>query len=739
MSIEKLEEFAKDGDKNLDNLDVSQGFLQSEKPERQWFNQLLNNLTRKTNEVIDYTDGVADDVTAQKLDTGITATAKGEGIARTQAEKNSDIISAQDYGAIGDGTLHKLSERFDTLGAAQIAYGSISSRIVSLDQSIDWAAIQAATKNNPHVSLGTHDYVITDTITVPDGHVLAGNGAGWDYTHNTTIYLYGIGDKEHTCPDITDALYQFVNPDVGAAYLADSGSRGNVYKLNDYSDGFSVGIKLGKDSKIRDFGILCWWGDKNSKYFAPDATSPDAWDVGVWAANADTADINRVTAWSTFKKAGLFISASTLGDSKIPSAESLSISYSRFAGHMGLSIRSNDTASGSNYGFGGTSFVQCQFRSYEHPLNCLSTSSMLNEPQDRPSGCIEISGATMRGIDFVTCTALSRQDVSMYFGECSEIFFNSCYQEAKNIKINGEWADDLVGARLIASDEGKAKFNFNSKFGIDTSPVMTREVSAKRYTVSSAGLASKLSAIMDDDYTDMVYQSNYGKRLRYASDAYVIRAYDTTIKHEFKSDGRLNTGNVVTESYVTAGTSITAGQDLKFGSSLVSNTAGAAIVLKRTDATGSPVTSLYVSGVTGEWSVYGTLKPEKDSTYNLGSSSNRWATMYAATGVINTSDERLKTKFDAINTAEKRAALRIKAAIGRYQFIDSVDEKGDKARYHFGVGAQTVGQIMRDEGLNPDHYAFYCYDEWEATEEIEAGNRYGIRYEELSMFIMAAT
>jgi len=98
MSIEKLEEFAKNGDKNLDNLDVNQGFLQSEKPERQWFNDLFNKITKKTNEVIDYTDGVVDDVSAQKLDTGITATAKHVGaIARNQAQKNDDFIDLRDF------------------------------------------------------------------------------------------------------------------------------------------------------------------------------------------------------------------------------------------------------------------------------------------------------------------------------------------------------------------------------------------------------------------------------------------------------------------------------------------------------------------------------------------------------------------------------------------------------------------------------------------------------------------
>jgi hypothetical protein len=60
MSIEKLEEFAKDGDKNLDNLDVNQGFLQSEKPERQWFNKLLYDITKKINSTIDFVESIED-------------------------------------------------------------------------------------------------------------------------------------------------------------------------------------------------------------------------------------------------------------------------------------------------------------------------------------------------------------------------------------------------------------------------------------------------------------------------------------------------------------------------------------------------------------------------------------------------------------------------------------------------------------------------------------------------------
>lgn len=46
---------------------------------------------------------LSDDVASQKLDTGITATAKFGGVTRTQADKNSDTVSVKDFGAKGDG------------------------------------------------------------------------------------------------------------------------------------------------------------------------------------------------------------------------------------------------------------------------------------------------------------------------------------------------------------------------------------------------------------------------------------------------------------------------------------------------------------------------------------------------------------------------------------------------------------------------------------------------------------
>lgn len=165
------------------------------------------------------------------------------------------------------------------------------------------------------------------------------------------------------------------------------------------------------------------------------------------------------------------------------------------------------------------------------------------------------------------------------------------------------------------------------------------------------------------------------------------------------------------------------------------------------------------------------LVPSTDNAVNLGAPSLRWSTIYAGTATINTSDERLKQQWRSQSDAEKAAALEIKANIGLFKFNDAVDLKGDGARWHVGVKAQQVISILEAHDLNPFDYGFVCYDQWDEQAEVveqheaipqvvddfgtlvqaekeawteiiqeyrAAGNRYGIRYDELAMFILAS-
>lgn len=152
-----------------------------------------------------------------------------------------------------------------------------------------------------------------------------------------------------------------------------------------------------------------------------------------------------------------------------------------------------------------------------------------------------------------------------------------------------------------------------------------------------------------------------------------------------------------------------------------------------------------------------------DNAYSLGDSSFRWSVVYAATGAINTSDAREKSWLGAPSEAYLRAACRIGAELGLYQWLAQLNAKGSGARWHFGVRAQRVIRIFIEEGLEVEpaegerpsfRHAFLCYDEWvEARHPIigkrgrplkttrlfqRAGNRYGLRVDQLLMLLVWA-
>jgi hypothetical protein len=142
--------------------------------------------------------------------------------------------------------------------------------------------------------------------------------------------------------------------------------------------------------------------------------------------------------------------------------------------------------------------------------------------------------------------------------------------------------------------------------------------------------------------------------------------------------------------------------------------------------------------------------PLSNGLTSLGLASLKWSEVFASSGTINTSDQRNKQDEESLNDAEKRVALAVKGLIKKFRFKDAVERKGNDARIHVGVMAQEVIAAFEAEELDPMRYGIVCYDEWEATpaeidedgnitrEAQPAGNAYGIRYEELFAFIIAA-
>lgn len=159
------------------------------------------------------------------------------------------------------------------------------------------------------------------------------------------------------------------------------------------------------------------------------------------------------------------------------------------------------------------------------------------------------------------------------------------------------------------------------------------------------------------------------------------------------------------------------------------------------------------------------LAPLPNNTLSLGNGSLRWTEVFAINGTINTSDAREKQQVSSLNDAEKAVALKIKSLFKTFKFNDAVAKKGSEARTHVGVLAQDVKVAFESEGLKAENYGLFCYDEWpdkwadeletktviengnetivtaptgKKVLEIAAGNSYGIRYEQLLAFVIAA-
>ena len=127
-----------------------------------------------------------------------------------------------------------------------------------------------------------------------------------------------------------------------------------------------------------------------------------------------------------------------------------------------------------------------------------------------------------------------------------------------------------------------------------------------------------------------------------------------------------------------------------------------------TDASGTLSNALSVGTVA--------VNPGTDGTIANGWSNKRWSQVYASTGTIETSDERLKEDIRPIDESVFKAWGKVE--FRQFLFKDAVAEKGSAARIHIGLIAQQVIAAFASEGLDAMRYGIVCYDKWDAQEAV---------------------
>jgi len=161
---------------------------------------------------------------------------------------------------------------------------------------------------------------------------------------------------------------------------------------------------------------------------------------------------------------------------------------------------------------------------------------------------------------------------------------------------------------------------------------------------------------------------------------------------------------------------------------------------------GTPSELCIVSGNTGlkfdDFNNYirptNSIGSHRDNVVDLGSASSRFDDIYATNGTIQTSDRNEKQDIAELSDAEQRVAVACKGLLRKFRWKDSVAEKGDDARIHFGIIAQDLQAAFEAEGLDAGDYAMFISTTWTDEETNEEKTRMGVRYSELLAFIISA-
>ena len=115
--------------------------------------------------------------------------------------------------------------------------------------------------------------------------------------------------------------------------------------------------------------------------------------------------------------------------------------------------------------------------------------------------------------------------------------------------------------------------------------------------------------------------------------------------------------------------------------------------------------------------------PATTNVYSCGTAPLIWSAVFATTGVVSTSDERLKRDVAPISDAALDAWAEVDFV--EYRWNESVETKGEAAaRYHVGVMAQRVEAAFARHGVDTFSRGVLCRD------TIEQGERYSVRYEQ---------
>lgn len=387
-----------------------------------------------------------------------------------------------------------------------------------------------------------------------------------------------------------------------------------------------------------------------------------------------------------------------------------------------------------------------------------------------------------RGFYASTAAGIRAKHISAngnYLDGCITDIGGQMYSSSHSCAIgNGQRGVSATSGGSIIFDEGIASYNGTQGAGAANNGYIQANSARFEFNVLDGAYAEYNSEV----YAHSSKINSNSRNGLYASVTSVIRANNSEIKNNSGYAVRSNEFSIVFYTGATVSDN-TNGEfylrnnalvckDIYYGSSLT----GSDVVFKNATTNNGGQLSVTSGGDTfvfsfdtsasGSFTVGYRLRantegftPEADGTQKLGRASNRWSEVFASTAAINTSDYRCKQNIANPTQALLKAWGNVGFKV--FQFKDAVEKKGESsARYHVGVIAQDVQTAFTEQGLDASKYGLFCHDSWEDEYEtievvdqpevlneagevvtpavvhteqrkvLDAGDRYGVRYEE---------
>lgn len=689
-------------------------------------------------------------------------------VARSQHDKNADVVSVKDFGAIGDGQLHPLSERFTSLDLAKIVYPFVT----SLDQSIDWAATQAALDTGKDVYIPAGVYVCNAELEmITPGQRIYGAGRGYGYNGNnvrlsgselvsrysaavfnnvrsSALLFKGTGIKRvrtrinhrASVSDAQDAAMSVcVNVQAEGTHhenycillditLPAGGAAGELTdSIDNLGANWDVGLFISSrcNTSLKSIAVVGYhrmaniWFDVTQAINLPRFNSYRSGlqlTQGPVENGADGCSLDGV-----FTSGGLW--GLNVQGPKPKSGETTLVSpyYDQLLGTTTTDAR-------GTWGFSDFLVINCQIFGANH-----HTRRRLVDMKASPDakndwdvgGAFSIDGVTLN----VSNAVQGHRYISTRFQSWAPF----------TVRIDRSARDVFMGC-MIENPSSVVKARDGSAITLSPATAFYGLCATDRHNLltileSQAPISSTYTVLKYGD-SQFANASQANPITRTPYNRFEVLSADETTTVAFRM-GTIADPNKATISRSTLNSMVFT-TDASF---LFQNTAG---------------TTLMQIAPSGNAISTGSVYPSTDNSKVLGTASQRWSQVYAATGTINTSDERVKT--DVLAIPDKVLKAWGKVQFMQFRYSDAVEEKGEgAARIHFGLIAQRVKEAFESEGLDPFAYGLLCYDEWDnvyepvmgiRTFEIEgetheeeydtgekrlitaAGNRYGIRYEE---------